>query len=63
MDIDEREPVVSKNNNLFFIGSFDWMPNLQGIEWFFENIWQSVSNTFPEIKFFIAGKKNARINL
>jgi glycosyltransferase involved in cell wall biosynthesis len=57
MDIDEREPVVSKNNNLFFIGSFDWMPNLQGIEWFFENIWQSVSNTFPEIKFFIAGKK------
>ncbi len=57
MDIDEREPIVSKSNNLFFIGSFDWMPNLQGIEWFFENIWQSVANTFPEIKFFIAGKK------
>jgi glycosyltransferase involved in cell wall biosynthesis len=57
MDIDERAPVVSSTNNLFFIGSFDWMPNLQGIEWFFENIWKSVVVNFPSIKFFIAGKK------
>lgn len=43
--------------DLFFIGSFDWLPNLQGMEWFFENVWQKLNRNFPALQFFIAGKK------
>jgi glycosyltransferase involved in cell wall biosynthesis len=58
MDIDE---VVENSNtrqlDLFFIGSFDWQPNLQGMEWFFENVWKQVKENFPWLQFVIAGNK------
>ena len=44
-------------NPLFFIGSFDWMPNEQGVDWFIAEVWQKLSLTFPDLKFVIAGKK------
>jgi polysaccharide biosynthesis protein PslH len=44
-------------NNLFFIGSFDWQPNLEGILWFLENVWPDLILKFPTLKFYIAGRK------
>ncbi len=43
--------------NLFFIGSFDWMPNKQGMEWFLKEIWPQLSTGFPDLQLQIAGKK------
>ncbi len=57
MDIDETLNSDYSGNDLFFIGSFDWLPNLQGIDWFFENAWNDVKQKFSSLKFFIAGKK------
>jgi glycosyltransferase involved in cell wall biosynthesis len=58
MDIDETLPANDNMNpDLFFIGSFDWMPNLQGMEWFFKNVWEEVNKIFPALRFVIAGKK------
>jgi len=57
MDIDDTFKDNSSNHDLFFIGSFDWQPNLQGIEWFFENVWSDVKKHFPTLQFVIAGKK------
>lgn len=57
-DIPDMMP--SGNNNvfpLFFIGSFDWMPNLQGMKWFMEMILPKLSAAFPELKIHVAGKK------
>lgn len=58
MDIADEKP---KGNDgvypLTFIGSFDWMPNLQGVEWFFSEIWAQLSAKFPEAELHIAGKK------
>lgn len=42
---------------LFFIGSFDWMPNLQGIKWFVKDILPTLTKQFPDLKINIAGKK------
>lgn len=58
MDI---SPNVENTNynplDLCFIGSFDWMPNLQGIDWFMKEVWASLVKQYPDIKFSIAGKK------
>jgi polysaccharide biosynthesis protein PslH len=57
MDIDETPAIQTGKEELFFIGSFDWLPNLQGMEWFFEKVWNDVKKNFPALKLVIAGKK------
>jgi glycosyltransferase involved in cell wall biosynthesis len=58
MDIDERLPVIQPPGlSLFFIGALDWLPNLQGLEWFLADVWPKVHAVYPEMKFHIAGKK------
>jgi len=58
MDIADTPP---KGNTgvypLTFIGSFDWMPNLQGVEWFFSEVWSKLAPVFPDATLQIAGKK------
>jgi len=41
---------------LFFIGALDWLPNLQGIEWFLTNVWNKILTNFPDAQFHIAGR-------
>ena len=58
MDIDENKPVVQpKELSFFHIGALDWLPNLQGLDWFLKEIWPRVHEAFPDIRFHIAGKK------
>lgn len=43
--------------SLSFIGSLDWMPNTEGLEWFIENVWiPLVIPEFPNLTFHIAGR-------
>jgi polysaccharide biosynthesis protein PslH len=54
--------VLGQNNNkgnsdFFFIGAFDWNPNLVGINWFLKEVWSNVKQNLPEISFNIAGRK------
>ncbi|MEM6722731.1 MAG: glycosyltransferase family 4 protein [Bacteroidota bacterium] len=39
-----------------FIGSLDWMPNLEGLEWFLREVWPIVLATRPEMECHIAGR-------
>jgi glycosyltransferase involved in cell wall biosynthesis len=39
-----------------YIGSLDWLPNREGIEWFLDKVWPKVQSQFPEIKLFLAGR-------
>jgi len=41
----------------YHLGSMDWMPNLQGIEWFINDVLPFVKNRFPDFKFRLAGKR------
>ena len=41
---------------LFHFGSMEWMPNEEGVRWFLEQAWQKISEEFPGIKFYIAGR-------
>ena len=57
--VDEiKEPIVAPPTpiSLFHLGSMDWMPNLEAIEWFLNDIWGDVKNLLPDIKLNLAGK-------
>ena len=42
--------------SLHFIGSLDWMPNLEGLQWFIGNVWPLLRRRFPELEFHVAGR-------
>jgi glycosyltransferase involved in cell wall biosynthesis len=42
---------------VFHLGSMDWRPNQDGVQWFLDMVWPKVLVQAPEMKFFIAGKK------
>ena len=48
----EEEP-----NSLFHIGSMDWMPNLEGVRWFLDQVWPSVHRRMPQLTLYLAGRK------
>lgn len=41
---------------LFHIGAMDWLPNLEGVELFLQNIFPGLLNKFPSIQLHLAGK-------
>jgi glycosyltransferase involved in cell wall biosynthesis len=47
---------LSKGHDLAFIGSLDWIPNVEGLKWFLEDIWPSLSAESPEVRLHIAGR-------
>lgn len=43
--------------SLSFIGSLDWMPNQEGLQWFLEAVWApELAPRFPQLEFHIAGR-------
>ena len=37
---------------LFHLGSMDWMPNVEAVEWFLKNCLKGVSQKFPSLKIY-----------
>lgn len=42
--------------SLSFIGSLDWMPNQEGLQWFLAQVWPRLQARFPDLEFHIAGR-------
>ncbi len=49
--------------SLFFIGALDWMPNVEGLEWFLKNVWPIITAKFPNLCFYIAGRNANKAKL
>lgn len=43
--------------SLFHIGSLEWAPNQEGLIWFIDKCWPKIHEKFPDLKFYIAGRK------
>lgn len=41
--------------SLFFLGSLDWLPNREGIEWFLDNFKQELTDGDLRVRFYVAG--------
>jgi glycosyltransferase involved in cell wall biosynthesis len=49
------KPSLNKLNSISYLGSMDWLPNTQGVDWFINNVWKSIEAT-SAIQFHLAGK-------
>lgn len=52
----DRVPEPEPHNALAFLGSLEWLPNLQGLRWFLDKVWPLVLKEIPDCAFHIAGK-------
>ena len=43
--------------SLYYLGALDWAANTQGLEWFLKNVWPLVHEKYPDLTFYIAGRK------
>jgi glycosyltransferase involved in cell wall biosynthesis len=50
------ESLKTQPFHLGFIGSLDWRPNLEGLDWFIEQIWPGLQERFPDLEFRAAGR-------
>ena len=41
---------------LFHLGSMDWLPNLEAVNWFLGNCWPRIHQQFPQLELFLAGR-------
>ena len=44
------------NLTMSFIGSLDWMPNIEGLTWFINDIWEPHQGKFPGLEIHVAGR-------
>jgi glycosyltransferase involved in cell wall biosynthesis len=50
------DPAPIHEIRLFYIGALDWVPNTEGLDWFFQNVWNRLTVLHPEIDLHIAGR-------
>lgn len=48
--------IVRKPKSYFFFGSLDWAPNLEGLQWFIQNVFPIIAKAMPDSQFHIGGK-------
>jgi glycosyltransferase involved in cell wall biosynthesis len=57
IDLSLYKPDYSRTDfpSLFFLGSLDWLPNREGIEWFIDNFHKDLTDGELKVKFYVAG--------
>ena len=45
-----------KPRTLFMIGSLDWLPNQEGVEWLLREVWPTLHAEMPDVELHIAGR-------
>ena len=58
----QKQKIDFSSVSLCFIGSFNWIPNREGIVWFIKNIFPRIKENYPEISINIAGRESEKIN-
>ena len=53
--IDDDSSLIEVNT-VFSISALDWLPNLEGLEWFLKNIWPKILTSNPTCTLHVAGK-------
>lgn len=57
INLDGYVPKLSELSlDLFHLGSMDWAPNIEGLNWFLDSIWPEIHKNFPDSNFYVAGR-------
>jgi glycosyltransferase involved in cell wall biosynthesis len=46
--------------SLCFIGSLDWMPNIEGLDWFLHKVWPLITRQYPGVSLHVAGRNTPK---
>ncbi|AII54069.1 hypothetical protein N008_19045 [Hymenobacter sp. APR13] len=49
--------IVPRPRSLFMIGSLDWLPNQEGLDWFLREVWPQATARYPGLELHLAGKQ------
>ncbi len=44
------------NNTISYIGSLDWKPNQEGLQWFLNTVWEKIRKERPDTVLMVAGR-------
>ena len=47
--------IQNKAHTLFIIGSLNWLPNLEALEWLLREVWPTIHAEMPDVELHIAG--------
>ncbi len=50
-------------HSVAYIGSLDWLPNLNGLKWFISKVWPKVIEKLPDAVLRIAGRNPVRLKI
>ena len=53
----EVKPLQTESIQLYHLGAMDWPPNIEGINWFLDEVWPLVEAKYPNIYCWLAGRK------
>lgn len=56
LDFFERPVQAAQTHDLVFVGSMDWMPNIDGIHWFVSEVWPLIRAQKPDCKLAVVGR-------
>ena len=59
VDLSRVQPnpaLTAKPRTLFMIGSLDWLPNQEGVEWLLREVWPTIHAEMPDVELHIAGR-------
>ncbi len=49
--------IKEEPGSLIFVGDLKWLPNVDGMFWFYNRIWPRMKKTFPQIKSYVVGRR------
>ena len=53
----QPDPAIrARPRTLFIIGSLDWLPNQEGVEWLLREVWPTFHTEMPDVELHIAGR-------
>jgi len=55
-NVQEKKYTVEENS-IFHIASMDWLPNVEGVNWFLDNVWKNVHINNPKANLYLAGRE------
>lgn len=64
VDLDEylysNESIIAEPQSIFHLGSLDWLPNLEAVDWLINDIIPILNNLNTEYKLYLAGKNTPK---
>ncbi len=43
-------------SSVFHIGAMDWQPNIDGVNWFVNEVWDKILTKYPHLQLYLAGR-------